>query len=872
MKIVFKIVLIVALLFFFAQSSFAWVTNHIDSFETTSGILFGVDKYCGIERANKYSTEGKFSVKLSFNTNYQDVVRNFFLPEVTNNKKIDESLLFDAYNKSGKNIILFYKIFFAGNKNVEESTKLIKYKGTTVEIPFALVRTNIATITGYQFYITNNVKEGSIYFDNFRTERASFAPFKKIAYFDLSEELIQTDNFYFTRGLLGQVFKNTIPLPFEKIKEIKLTAAKGEMINYPFSFRTDKKQKSISVNLSDFISKETNIFPLTTSIGKVKYLDKRLTYDSKFYVADMPMYIEKGNSFTNLNARTTRTFWFTLEIPETAEPGGYTANVIIDSVTGGITNKNTIPVSLCVLPFAVTENLLSKEIVYNCDPESIKPEIGRYVSGFFKISGGSNGIIKTSPHKIKGDVLDDFDGNAGDRTTVFTSNKISIAYYAACAGNNDLQYLEILNNLLKNRASQKTHLEEIKFAEENIKYLIGSIKTTPPINVASKWTAMLTKEQVDLIGKPRDTTAVAFVTCEQKLPNGWSSKDYDRARVLLANSISGLIKESDTNLVSTSFPSRISFLRSISIPLSRGKARKKKRDTVYSVRELFSIPELDSEVNKKEWRNSLKVKRFSKIDGKNNTDTHTEAWLGWYDSNFYVQVNCYESKNNDDLVELYIKPGNENKIWNKLSVNSDGVKKSIKSDGKLWIQNIDVQSAKNDDCLSVGFSIPLSNCLTHSSDFGLNICRKESGNTYAWKAFTKNRLKFSHIKLNGAEKIVNTLIDPIKSEPLKIISSDAFAFGNEDFISVEAEWDGERRLLKKSSFEIKIIGIDKKEYITRVTTPPLPRQKIYLKLNDFIPGIYKLYVVLMDSSKEVISTAETKIKIMKSCKSLTSIK
>ena len=34
-------------------------------------------------------------------------------------------MLFDAYNRSGSDIILFYKIFFASNKVTEASTKLL---------------------------------------------------------------------------------------------------------------------------------------------------------------------------------------------------------------------------------------------------------------------------------------------------------------------------------------------------------------------------------------------------------------------------------------------------------------------------------------------------------------------------------------------------------------------------------------------------------------------------------------------------------------------------------------------------------------------------------------------------------------------------
>jgi len=534
MKLNFKFLFLVGSLFIMALNSFARVTNHIDSFETTSGIIFGVDKYCKMERTNEYYTDGKYSLKLSFHTNDLTAVRNFFLPVVSIDKKKDESLLFDAYNKSGSDIILFYKIFFASNKSVEVSTKLIRHKNTTVEIPFALARTNTPTISGYQFYITNNTKNCAIYFDNFRTELSSYIPFKKIAYLDLAEDFLPTGIFFFSRGVSGQVFKNTIPLLFEKINEINLFAAKGESIYYALSFRTDKKQDHVSVNLSNFISKETNKLSLTTSIGKVGFMDKKLSYDSKFYVADMPMYVKTGNTFSDLPARAARTFWLTLNIPETAESGNYKANINFESITGVKTNKNTIPVSLSILPFSLDEDSLNKNSVLNCDPENIKPETGRYVSGFFKEYSGSNDIVITSARKIQGDALDDFDGSEGDRTAVFPSNKISIAYYATCAGDNDLKYLAVLREFINKSASQNSQTNEIKLAVENIKYLLKSLKTTPPLDVASKWTAMLTKEQVNLAGKPYDTNAVAFVTGEQKLLNGWNSKDYDRVRKMLA--------------------------------------------------------------------------------------------------------------------------------------------------------------------------------------------------------------------------------------------------------------------------------------------------------------------------------------------------
>ncbi len=881
MKPSFKFVCVIALLLFITRNSLARPINRIDSFETTSGIIFGIDKYCKIDRTNEYSTDGKFSVKLSFNTNYPNATQNFFLPVMSINKKSDESLLFDVYNKSSDDIILFCKVFLAGNKYVEQSTKLIKHKKTTVEIPFALARENFNTISGYQFRITNSTKNTIIYFDNFRTELSSYIPFKKIAYLDLNNEPLQTNTFFFSRNTSGQVFKDTIPLPFEKVYKIKLFAAKGEELYYSLSFRTCKKQNKVSISLSDFISNNSNKLSLTTSIGKVGYLDKRLSYDSKFFIADMPLYILKGNCFTNLSSKATRTFQFTLNIPDSAIPGTYFANVIFETINGVLTNRNLIPVSLDVYPFSVNKKSLSNNFILNCDLESIKPELNRYASGFFKVIGGSNNIVKSLPQIILGDAFDDFDCDAGDRISVYLTNQISIARYAVNIGNNDLNYFNILKYWLKKARKQKIQSREIDESQDDIKYLINSLKTTPPLNIASKWTAMLTKEQVSLTGVSYDSNAIAFITGEQKLPNGWTAKDYDRARMMIANDIIKLMKMCDSdsqnvNISTTIYPN-VSFIESVSIPLSLRKTKKKKKETVYSVRELISMPRIDGKIDKNEWRNSLKIKRFSKISGDNNADIQTEAQLGWYDSNFYILVTCYKNKTfnmKNDSVELFINQGNENKIWNKLSVDFSGKVRGMKSDGKLWKQNINVQSAlapklekqrareKADYCRCVEFAIPLTDCLTHSDDFGLNICRRNDNGFFAWKPFSKSKLKFAHIKLNGADKIIDILIPPLKKQPLKIISSDAFAIRENDVICLETEWKGERKLLKKTKLEFKIIGNDNKEYVTINTKSTKPRQKNYLKLDNFIPGIYKINVNLIDMDGVIISSANTKIKIL----------
>jgi len=738
---------------FTAQLSFASLTNLIDNFDSLPRVVFGIDNSCRVQVTNKFFTKAN-ALELSFSSNSFLQTKNFYIKAPNLKYEKNDSLYFDVYLKARKNLTLFYEIFFNSNKYVSSSTRLAGRKKTTVEIPVALSRGGFKSISLFRFFITNDTKNVRLYFDNFRMEKSSFSPFEKISYFELADDFSFTGLFFFSRGILSHVFKNTNPFSFEKIEKINLCAAKGETLFFPLSFKTSKERDKVFLRISDFVTKETNNLSAKIKIGVVEFLDKRLSSDSKFYIAELPTYVQQNNFFTNIPMREARTFFIEIFIPNTAKAEIYHGDFFIDRARG-------------------------------------------------------------------------------DCVRVYPQERKAIAAYAINAGKIDLQYLKRANKRFKKK-----------------------MKTTPPLSSASKWTAMLTKEQVKLTGKPYDKKAAVFVAGEQELPNGWSKKDYERARVLLARNIiekNNGLQSNDT----TSAPPELAVVAAIAIPLSRPEKKKQKSETVYSVRELLLPPLIDKNFDKAKWRTALKIKKFNLISGAED-DVMTEAQIGWHGSNFYIFVNLFDITEKE-LADIYLKKGNKNKTWEKYSVNYYTSKLiATKSDGKTFESDVKFCVGKS----KIKIEIPLTNCLLHSEDFGLNICRQSDGNYFAWKSFNKNKIKFAHIKLDGADNVISSLIEPLKKEPLKIIQSDAFAFGAEDVVSLEITWDGARNILNRNYLKFKFIDSKGKITTGNYKGKIFPRQKIFLKLKNFPPDIYTIAVELTDSVNTVINSSKTKIEII----------
>ena len=839
------------LILILTRYAFAGNSNLIDSFESPKGIVIGIDKYTRARITNDYFNNKNKVLKLSFGTNNFEKNKNFFLSADLLKPVKNNSLLFDVYTHSPRDITLFYKIYFASNKFVCARTKLIKRKKTTVEIPFALARSAFDSIFEYKFIITDSTEKVDLYIDNLRTEKSSYLPFKKIAYFNLVQPSRQIAPVFFSRGVAEPVFKNSTPFAFEKLKEISLFAGKGEMINYPLSFFITKNEDKTSLKLSNFISSTSNRLNETLSIGTVKYLDKRLAIDSDYYISDVPVYVENGNLFSNIPSNSVRTFWININVPESAKPDIYNNEIIISCIAGGITNQNVIPIKLQVLPFVISSEFKTN-IVLNCDSACIKPEVDRFALGFFN---DTNNVIKIISQKIVGDPFDDFDVNRGDAVSVFPSNNVSIATYAAYQGIIDKEYLTILKQLI----SKNPNSSQSANALNDINYLLKSLKTTPPLDVASKWSALLTKEQAKLTGKKYDTNAIAFVVGEQKIPNGWTKKDYDRARLMIAKNIVAILTSATNYNSSTTAVPTISVEASVSIPLIRKKIKKKVAKTVYSVRELPAKPVINGKFDDDEWRRALKIKQLTQISGEKTGASETEAKLGWYESNLYIFAICNDM-NETELFDIFIKP--ENKNWEKYSINQNGKLRVLKSDGKSSRSYAKSATFTTNNKAQFEFEIPLTNCLTCNEEFGLNISRRDGKNIFAWQPFKKNKLKFKNIKLDGAEKIVESLTVPLKQSPLKIVACDAFALADEDIIAPEIIWEGERKILKKCKLKFLLSSENNIQYSTMSSLQVYSRQIVYLKLKDFSPGKYKLTVELIDSGGKPVSSFDTIIQIV----------
>ena len=88
------------------------------------------------------------------------------------------------------------------------------------------------------------------------------------------------------------------------------------------------------------------------------------------------------------------------------------------------------------------------------------------------------------------------------------------------------------------------------------------------------------------------------------------------------------------------------------------------------------------------------------------------------------------------------------------------------------------------------------------------------------------------------------------------------ALADEDIITPEIIWEGERKILNKSRLIFIISSENNKQYSVINSSRVFPRQIVYLKLKNFLPRQYKLTVKLIDSDGKQIATSDTIIQII----------
>ncbi|MBN1347669.1 MAG: hypothetical protein JXQ73_33590 [Phycisphaerae bacterium] len=529
---------------------------------------------------------------------------------------------------------------------------------------------------------------------------------------------------------------------------------------------------------------------------------------------------------------------------------------------------------------------------YNNDVESYRPEVDRYVSGFFQIAAGIDGVFNWEYRGGRGSLYDDFDGKTGDWVHNYPPSKTSmggpsLAWEAAREGVNDLRYVLSLNEWLATARRNPQAVAVVKRAEQRLAYLIESLEATPRVRGRAQWSARLSRAHAAEISAAStssalDPDAAVFLCGVLKHPNGWTLRDYARARWAVALSVLELMAAcgQDVEIPSAAVSGQPTLVLAgvTTYPENRKSTRKNASDkAVTLVPRLSQAPKLDGRLDDPAWKQSFHIPRFVTNMGLNaiKPAEQTEAYLGWHDRTLYVGVcckeptlgglviNCQEDGEptwSDDCVELFFDPGRSRSRFSQLVFNPKGVQFSKTPSDHPWDVRVPVATARGRDEWRVEAAVPLDKILEGRADLGFNVARERKaggGNDLScWRPTGSqfgNPSAFAHLRFDKAEQLALSA-SPTRESKLRITSADALALCR-DHLAFEAEWTGDKPTLVGCRLRVRLLSDNKTVAAAQVPAPLAPRSKVVLEMRDVVPGAHRIDVSLVQADGSPVEDA-----------------
>ena len=310
------------------------------------------------ERVREHATHGEYSLKCLFKGSEKDTWPGLSWRPADPDLSKYAVLAFDVHNPGREGVGLSWRIDDGHGKNVFNGASLPGRKTTTVELFLRGLESqlDVAKLVQVYPYIRMPRKDVLLYFDNFRftTLDLQFTPLvyeeTGPAYQPTPRE-IEAGYVLFARHWLDVVFPVSRPRPGETPPVLKAFAAPGEREPLTLSVYALRKLQDASVTVSDLACGGDSIPAANTAVYPVRCLNKRVTYSSKEYVADMPVLLENRGSVT-VGAGESKRFWLDVRVPQDLLAGVYTGTVTFQSTGAPVAR---VPIALRILPFRLTE-------------------------------------------------------------------------------------------------------------------------------------------------------------------------------------------------------------------------------------------------------------------------------------------------------------------------------------------------------------------------------------------------------------------------------------------------------------------------------------------------------------------------------------
>ncbi len=176
----------------------------------------------------------------------------------------------------------------------------------------------------------------------------------------------------FAANYLDVVMPATVPTVEQLGPTVRIFAAPGEREPISFAVRALDDQQAMSARISAFAGDAASLPEDAVHAGVVRNLRRRM-HPRTDDMLELPAFIEDMHP-VDVPAGTSRWFWFTVHVPDDAQPGLYRATVIVSSDGG----EAEIPVELEVLPIelmrpeGIAWGMYDRVRTYSDDPGALE--------------------------------------------------------------------------------------------------------------------------------------------------------------------------------------------------------------------------------------------------------------------------------------------------------------------------------------------------------------------------------------------------------------------------------------------------------------------------------------------------------------------
>ena len=313
-----------------------------------------------MEIVGDHAADGAKSAKIFFKGAAKDTWPGVFITFTPEEYKGQSVLSFNIWHNEEANLDISYRMDLAEGTPIYGGMGVEPHRKSPVQLYL-----NMKDEDGNPKYPTRILlyrrmprEDSTIWLDNLCLSD-KVGTFKEYAYIpagdyrDVTEEEKAMGAQLFQLHWMKHVFPNRKPYPEETAAVVlKATACPGETETMTLSIHALKDLNAVTISFPKALENENGgTIPADAfSVSTIRCMNKRPTYQSKSYYANIPMILD-GEQTLQIKNGTTRSFWLDVAVPKDAKAGLYKGMAVLD--LDGV--KASVPVEIRVRGFVLPD-------------------------------------------------------------------------------------------------------------------------------------------------------------------------------------------------------------------------------------------------------------------------------------------------------------------------------------------------------------------------------------------------------------------------------------------------------------------------------------------------------------------------------------